>query len=480
MPDTLILDRIAVENEMSEHLRRDELEEYDWETAGFTPDLLRAELDQYRSQQFVGQVEHAYENTDFYRQLFDYNDLSPDDIESLEDITKIPPTTSDDLANAAVEFPEYPFLAAGWSEVERLNESSGTGGGPSKQQFMSHEDQQRTGEEQARMYDELGLGDKTVFLSAFPYGLNTSGFSAHEGISAIDGFEISAGVMAPPEKHVQLVQKYEPDVLWALPSYAARFTNVLEKEGIDPAETALEYVMVGGEAFTDAQRRFLEHVYDAQTVQVYGLTEVGGMTGAEFKVGNGMHILEDSFIIEIVDSETYEPVPDGESGEVLLTTLRREATPLLRYAPGDRSRFRTDEDRLDSVFKRIDTPWRSKHITHIEGVGIYPTKIGEQIFDVSHEDIERYGFNEEFQIELDFDATEHKHYMTIRVEAKVLDESLESAMERSLGQLLEFESIQQQDVADISVETVPIGSLQTKGKAERLVDHRDNDLERLR
>ncbi len=462
-------------------------EEYDPVDAGVSPDMTREELEAYRDAQVDEQVNRAYDETVFYQELLDDAGVDPDDITSVADLARVPPTTGDDLAQAELSFPDYPFLGADWEDVYRPHESSGTGGGPTKQYFVSHEDREAVAEDYHRVFEELGLTADDRFLVPLPYGLNTSGFSAHEGIDQLGALEIQAGVMAPPEAHASMVEAYEPTAMIALNSYASRFANVLEKEGIDPAETSLEHIIVGGEAFSDQRLSYLEDTYDAQVTQVYGLTEAGGIIGAEAAVGNGMHIFEDNFVVEIVDEDgvtemtdgarrRLPTLPDGEAGEVLLTPLDRTGTPLLRYAPGDMGRFKTKADGadvIDTPFRRIDTPWRKKDVADIEGVEIYPSMVSEHLFDIDEAAIDAYGLNEEFRIDLDFDADEQKHYMDIKVEAAQQDEEVERLLHDALNQVLEFHSIQQQDVADITVSTVPLGELQVQGKAEYINDRRD-------
>ncbi|AOV94658.1 hypothetical protein AQV86_01900 [Nanohaloarchaea archaeon SG9] len=436
---------------------------------GLSPGMTEEELSEYRDRRVSEHINHAYNNTDFYRNLLDEENIDPEEIQTVEDLSRIPPTTGEDLEQADMDFPDYPFLATGWDEVARVNESSGTGGGDPKQQMMSYEDMERNGLEQARIYGgELGIDESDTVLQLLPFSLNTSGFTGYKGAEAIDATQLTAGVMVPPEKHAQLVDEYQPEAIIALPSYANRFTDVLEQQGIDPADSSIENVIVGGEAFTDKQLSMMEDKYDARVTQAYGMTEAGGITGGEVEIGNGMHLLEDNFIFEIVDPKTYEPVEDGEIGEVLFTPVGRDAMPLIRYAPRDFSRFRTDEDVISTPFSRIDTPWRKHNVADIEGVEIYPGKVGDKILDIDEELKREHGINGEFKITLDYEEDESQYQMDIEVEGDRRTEMVENEMKGSLFEILEFSSIDSQTVADINVDVVPKGELQTKGKAERI------------
>lgn len=435
---------------------------------GLSPDMSRSELREYQNKQVSQHVNRAYNNTDFYRDLLDSEGIDPEDIQTVEDLSQIPPTTGEDLAQANLDFPDYPFLASDWEDVARVNESSGTGGGDPKQQLMTYDDQERNGLEQLRVYGELGLDESDTFLQLLPFSLNTSGFTGYQGAEELGATQLTAGVMLPPEKHAQLVQEYEPEVVVALPSYANRFTDVLKNQGIDPSETSIENLVIGGEAFSDEQLQMMEQEYDAQVTQVYGMTEAGGVAGGEIEVGNGIHLFEDDFVFEVVDPETYEPVEDGETGEVLFTPIGRDAMPFLRYAPGDMSSFRTDEDVLDTPFRRLETPWRKHNVADIEGVEIYPSKVGDRLLDIDEEIKDQHGINGEFKITLDYDGEDKQYGMNIEVEGMEQSEEVEALMKDSLFEILEFSSIDSQTVADIDVDMVPVGELQTKGKAERI------------
>ncbi|WP_114416903.1 phenylacetate--CoA ligase PaaK [Marinospirillum perlucidum] len=353
--------------------------------------LETASLDELRStqlQRLRWSLNHAYTNVPFYRKAFDDKGLHPLDINSLEDLARVPFTTKADLRD---NYP-YGMFATPMRDVVRIHASSGTTGKPTVVGYTKN-DINTWASVVARSIRAAGghAGDKVHV--AYGYGLFTGGLGAHYGAEKL-GCTVIPMSGGQTEKQVQLIQDFAPDIIMVTPSYMLNIADELDRQGVDPHQLPLRIGIFGAEPWTDSMRKELEDRLGIQALDIYGLSEVMGPgVGQEcVETKDGPTIWEDHFYPEIIDPATGEVLPDGEYGELVFTSLTKEALPILRYRTRDLTRLLPGTAR---PMRRIDKiTGRSDDMLIIRGVNVFPTQIEEQILKVSqlapHYEIEVY------------------------------------------------------------------------------------------
>ncbi|MGO1498016.1 phenylacetate--CoA ligase PaaK [Agrococcus casei] len=356
-----------------------------------TPDTVQADrfddgerltLDELRALQLERlqwSVRHAYDNVPLYREKLDAAGVSPDDITSLDDIRKLPFTTKEDLRQT------YPFgmFAVPMSEVSRIHASSGTTGRPTVVGYTKH-DLDVWATVLARSLYASGVRPGMMVHNAYGYGLFTGGLGAHGGIEKLGAtvVPISGGGTA---RQVQLIQDFKPDVILCTPSYLLTIADALEGAGVDPASTSLKIAVLGAEPWTNEMRAELERRMGLDAVDIYGLSEVMGPgVGNEcVETKDGPHIWEDHFYPEVLDPDTLEPVPEGEEGELVFTSLTKQAFPVLRYRTRDLTRLLPGTGRPQ--FRRIQKiTGRNDDMIILRGVNLFPTQIEEIALEIEN------------------------------------------------------------------------------------------------
>ncbi|HTY88667.1 MAG TPA: phenylacetate--CoA ligase, partial [Candidatus Acidoferrum sp.] len=293
--------------------------------------LERADLERLQLQRLQETVRRVGAHVPFYRQKFAELSLKPEDIRSVTDVRRLPFTTSADLrAN-------YPtgLLAVPYDATLRLHTSSGTTGKP-KALFFSRQDVENAAELCARSFVMTGVTSKDVFQNMMTYGMFTGALVTHYGAEKIGCLVIPAGP-GNSERQLLLMQDFRTTFIHLTPSYGLYLATFLEKHSVDPRrDLALRKAFVGAEPYTEETRCKIEDGLGVDVYNSYGLSEMNG-PGVAFECVHkrGMHLWEDHFLIEIIDPVTAEPVPDGQPGELVMTTLCREAMPLLRYRTRD-------------------------------------------------------------------------------------------------------------------------------------------------
>lgn len=270
-------------------------------------------------------------NSEFYQKRFaDYN-VKPEDIKTLDDLRKIPFTTKQDLRD------NYPFglCCVPMEEVVRLHSSSGTTGTPTVILHTQH-DLDEWANAVARCLYMVGLRPGDIFQNSSGYGMFTGGLGFQYGAERLGMLTVPAAA-GNTKRQIKFIKDFGTTALHAIPSYVGRLYEVMNDMGIDPRkETKLKTLIIGAEPHSDEQRKRIENMLGVKAYNSFGMSEMCGPGVAfECKEQNGLHIWEDYYIVEIVNPETLEPVPDGEVGELILTTLNREAMPLLRYRTRD-------------------------------------------------------------------------------------------------------------------------------------------------
>jgi phenylacetate-CoA ligase len=343
-------------------------------------DRERMSLDELRAHQLSSlqaTVQRVYDNVPHYRQAFDAAGVHPDDIRELSDLAAFPFTGKADLRD------NYPFgmFAVPREQVNRIHASSGTTGRPTVVGYTA-QDVSDWADVMARSIRAAGGRAGDVVHIAYGYGLFTGGLGAHYGAERLGCtvVPVSGGMT---ERQVQLITDFQPRVIMVTPSYFLAIVDEMERQGIDPRTTSLEVGIFGAEPWTDQMRTEIEERCAMQSVDIYGLSEVMGPGVAQecVETKDGLHIWEDMFYPEVVDPLTGDVLPDGEEGELVFTSLTKQAMPVIRYRTRDLTRLlpgtaRPSYRRMSKITGRTDD------MMIVRGVNVFPTQIEEQLLRV--------------------------------------------------------------------------------------------------
>jgi phenylacetate-CoA ligase len=417
----------------------------------------RASIDELRGLQLERlrwSLRHAYDNVPHYRTAFDAAHVHPNDCTELADLARFPFTTKGDLrAN-------YPFgmFAVPRSEVRRIHASSGTTGQPTVVGYTAN-DIRTWASVVARSIRASGgrAGDRIHV--AYGYGLFTGGLGAHYGAEALGCtvIPVSGGMT---ERQVLLINAFEPDVIMVTPSYMLAIVDEMERQGIDPRSTSLKVGIFGAEPWTNDMRTEIERRLDLHAVDIYGLSEVMGPGVANecVETKDGLHIWEDHFYPEVIDPETGAVLPDGEQGELVFTSLTKEALPIIRYRTRDLTRLLPGTARTMRRMERITG--RSDDMIILRGVNLFPTQIEELILRTDE-------LSPHFQCVLRRDG--RLDAMTVRVErrpecgvdvASLAGATVGATIKATIGVSLEVEVVE------------PNAIERSAGKMRRIIDER--------
>ena len=333
--------------------------------------MTRPEIEKLQLERLQKTVLHCM-NSPFYKKRFEENNLKPEDIKSLDDLRKIPFTTKQDLRDT------YPFGIASvpLEKATRLHSSSGTTGNPTVI-LHTQKDLDEWANAVARCLHMVGLRPSDVFQNSSGYGMFTGGLGFQYGAERLGMLTVPAAA-GNTKRQIKFMTDFGTTALHAIPSYAARIYEVMEEMGFDPRrDTKLKTLIIGAEPHSEEQRRRIEEMLGVKAYNSFGMSEMCG-PGVAFECTeqNGLHIWEDYYIVEIVDPETLEPVAEGEVGELVLTTINREAMPLLRYRTRDLTRVLPGECPCGRHHKRLDRmKGRSDDMIILKGVNIFPIQI---------------------------------------------------------------------------------------------------------
>ena len=336
----------------------------------------RAPIDELRAVQLDRlrwSVRHAYDNVAHYRQAFDAAGVHPDDVRTLDDLGRFPFTTKADLRD------NYPFgmFAVPREQVVRLHASSGTTGRPTVVGY-TREDIRTWARLMARSIRASGGRPGDRVHVAYGYGLFTGGLGAHYGAEELGCtvIPVSGGMT---ERQVMLIRDFQPEVIMVTPTYMLAIVDEMRRQGIDPAGTSLRVGIFGAEPWTNDMRREIEQALDIHAVDIYGLSEVMGPGVANecVETKDGLHVWEDHFYPEIIDPLTGAVLPDGERGELVFTSLTKEAMPVIRYRTRDLTRLLPGTARPMRRIEKITG--RTDDMIILRGVNLFPTQIEELI-----------------------------------------------------------------------------------------------------
>lgn len=330
------------------------------------------ELRKLQNERLVAQVQRLYNNVPYYKNLFDENNLTPSDIKGLEDLHKIPFTKKVALRD------EYPFglFATPRTEISRLHCSSGTTGKPIVVGYTKN-DIEIFSEVVARSLAAAGCRPGMVMQNAYGYGLFTGGLGIHYGAEKL-GMTVLPISGGGTEKQITLMQDFQSEVLCATPSYALTLAETIHKQGIPLSSLNLKYAVLGAEPWTDAIREEIERKLGVKATNIYGLSEIIGPGVSQEDVdekGTGSYIWEDHFYPEIVDKDTGEPLPYGEQGVLVFTTLTKEGMPLLRYWTNDITSLSYEQSNKRTFVKMAPIAGRADDMLIIRGVNLFPSQI---------------------------------------------------------------------------------------------------------
>ncbi|MFH8658397.1 phenylacetate--CoA ligase PaaK [Streptomyces afghaniensis] len=366
--------------------------------------LTREELGALQIDRLRRSLRHAYDNVETYRKKFDEAGVGPDDCRTLADLSRFPFTTKADLRDT------YPFgmFAVPMDQVRRVHASSGTTGRPTVVGYTEN-DLSMWADLVARSIRAAGGRPGHKVHISYGYGLFTGGLGAHYGAERAGCTVIpaSGGMTA---RQVQIIQDFQPEIIMVTPSYMLTLLDEFERQGVDPRSTSLKVGIFGAEPWTEEMRREIEERMDIHAVDIYGLSEVIGPGVAQecVETKDGLHVWEDHFYPEVVDPLTGEVLPDGEEGELVFTSLTKEALPVVRYRTRDLTRLLPGTAR--PAFRRIEKiTGRCDDMIILRGVNVFPSQIEEIVLRTP-------GVAPHFQIELS--RRGRMDHMTVRVETR--------------------------------------------------------------
>ena len=419
----------------------------------------RAEIRKLQLERLKKQVRHVYDNVDMYRKRMDEAGVKPEDINELEDLAKLPFTCKQDLRDY------YPFdlFAVPKNEIVRVQASSGTTGKP-KIVGYTKKDLDNWSEIMARVICAAGGTADDIVQIAFGYGLFTGGFGLHYGMEKIGAMVVPLS-SGNTDRQIMLMQDFESTILIATPSYALYLADEIEKKGIDKDTIKLRLALFGGEGHTEEMRAKIEAQLGILATENYGLSEIGGPGySGECYLKRGLHIAEDQFISEVIDPDTLEPLPMGEQGELVITTLTKEAFPMLRYRTRDITWLNDEPCECGRTSMRMHkVQGRTDDMMVIRGVNVFPSQIESVI--MAMEEIEPF-------YEIIVTTENHLDRIEVRVEfsdATLLDdyaklEELRARIRHNIKSILNI---------DAKISLVTPGTLpRFEGKAKRVIDKR--------
>ena len=379
--------------------------------------MSREQLSELQLKRLKETVKHAI-NSPFYKEVFEREGLTPDDIQTLDDLKKIPFTTKDDLRS---HYP-YGMAAIPLQKCVRIHSSSGTTGNPTVV-LHSAKDLDEWANQVARCMYMVGIRDTDIFQNTSGYGMFTGGLGFQYGAEKLGALTVPAAA-GNSKRQIKFITDFGTTCLHIIPSYATRLAEVMQEMGIDPRkDTKLRVVCIGAEPHSEEQRRRIEQLLGVKAYNCFGMSEMNGPGVAfECQEQNGLHIWEDNVIVEIVDPVTLEPVPEGEVGELVLTTINREAMPLLRYRTRDLTCILPGDCPCGRTHKRLARfKGRSDDMIILKGVNLFPIQIEKILMQ-----FKELGSNYLISIE----TVENNDEMLIEVELSVLFTDDYSALQR--------------------------------------------------
>jgi phenylacetate-CoA ligase len=414
----------------------------------------RDEIEALQLRRMKWSLRHAYENVAHYKKSFDAAGVHPDDLKQLSDLAKFPLTSKDDLR---ANYP-YGMFAVPMDKIVRIHASSGTTGKPTVVGY-SKLDIRTWADVCARSIVASGGRAGMKIHNAYGYGLFTGGLGVHYGAEKLGcvTIPVSGGMT---ERQVKLIVDFEPDIITVTPSYMLAILDEFRQQGVDPKSCSLKIGIFGAEPWTNAMRAEMEESFDMHAVDIYGISEVigPGVANECVETKDGLHIWEDHFYPEVIDPQTGKVLPEGEHGELVFTSLTKEAMPVIRYRTRDLTRLLPGTARSMRRMEKITG--RTDDMMIVRGVNVFPTQIEELILKDER-------LAPHFVIELR--REDRLDQMTVKVESRAgTDDATRAACDRDLAHL-----IKALIGVTARVETTSPGAIERSiGKAKRIVDLR--------
>ncbi|MDP4156734.1 MAG: AMP-binding protein [Bacillota bacterium] len=428
----------------------------------------RSEMEALQLNRLQQTVKRVYENVPFYKDKFDELGITPEEIKSIEDITKLPFTKKKDLRD---QYP-YGLFAVPLEEVNRIHGSSGTSGKPTVVGYTKN-DLKNWATIVARAIVTAGGRKSDVFHNAYGYGLFTGGLGLHHGAEELGAacVPISGG---NTERQITVIEDFKPRGICGTPSYILNIVEKMEELGMDPRETSIEYGIFGAEPWSEEMRATLEKKLNIKAVDIYGLSEVMGPGVAIecHEAQAGLHIADDHFLVEVLDPKTLEPVEDGQVGELVFTSLTKEAFPVIRYRTGDIASITKEKCVCGRTTTRMSRLLgRTDDMIIVRGVNVFPSEIERVLLQIE-------GLIPNYQIHL------VKHGSLDSVELHV---EIENSLYQEIGEDLKHEKVaklkrkiqhQMKSTCLVTMDVIfnkPKSLPRSEGKAIRIVDKRKNE-----
>jgi phenylacetate-CoA ligase len=405
-------------------------------------------------------LRRAYDNIPHYRRAFEALQVHPDDLHTLDDLRKFPFTTKDDLRS------NYPFgmFAVPREQVVRIHASSGTTGKPTVVGY-TRGDLDTWAEVMARSIRAAGGRPGDVVHVAFGYGLFTGGLGAHYGAERL-GCTVVPMSGGQTARQVQLINDFKPDIIMVTPSYMLAIGDEFEREGLDPRLSSLRIGLHGAEPWTAAMRHEIEQRFDMGAFDLYGLSEIigPGVACECTETKDGLHIWEDHFYPEIVDPATGEKVADGEPGELVLTSLTKEAMPVIRYRTHDLTRLLPGTAR--SMRRMEKVTGRTDDMLIIRGVNVFPSQIEELI-------LKEHALSPHYVLEVY--RRDHLDTLEVVVEPRTEPDLHDEPARQACATRLSH-AVKAYVGVSVRVRIAPVGEIErSAGKARRIIDRRPKD-----
>lgn len=419
----------------------------------------RETLREIQSKRLCEIVKKNYENVPFYRKKFDEMGLSPDDIKSIDDITKLPFTLKTDLRD---NYP-YGLFTTPKEDLIRIHASSGTTGKPTVVGYTRN-DIDIWADSVARAISAVG-GTKSDFVHvSYGYGLFTGGLGLHYGAERLGATAIPVAT-GNTNRQIQIMQDFHSDILCCTPSYAMYIGETCRDKGIDTADLPLRAGIFGGEAWTDNMRSEIESILNIKAYDIYGLSEIAG-PGVSFECSaqSGMHINEDYFYPEVVDPDTLEPLPDGEYGELVFTCIGKEALPLIRYRTRDICALSHEKCSCGRTLVKMTRPkGRTDDMLIIRGINVFPSQVESVLLSLGMEPnylitVDRVNNLDVIEIKVEMNAEHFSDQVKkiAKIEAKIKEAMMSTLNIAPIVKLVEPKSLGRYE-----------------GKAVRVIDNRN-------
>ncbi|AOH53716.1 phenylacetate--CoA ligase [Peribacillus muralis] len=429
----------------------------------------RAEMESMQLTRLKRTVSYVFENVSYYREKFSEMGLDPTDIQTLNDVTKLPFTKKQTLRD------QYPFglFAVPMEEISRIHGSSGTSGKPTVVGYTKN-DLENWATIVARGIVAAGGRKSDIFHNAYGYGLFTGGLGLHCGAEklGVATVPISGG---NTDRQITIINDFKPRGICGTPSYILNIAEKMEEMGLDPADNGLEYGIFGAEPWSEEMRATLEKKLKLKAMDIYGLSEIMGPGVAIecHEAQNGLHIAEDHFLVEVINPDTLERVDDGEDGELVFTSLTKEALPIIRYRTGDIASITREPCTCGRTTTRMSrVKGRTDDMIIVRGVNVFPSEIERVLFQME-------GIVPHYQIHLVNKGQMDSVELHIEIESGFYREIEGDLAHQNVGKLKKRLQQQMKSTCLVTIEIVvniPKSIPRSEGKAIRVVDKRKGEI----